>query len=263
MIQSDKFDSSNMDIKKLSNSALLFVIKRLIEIFGVSVSLIGILIFISLISYSPEDPNFIFPENTEIKNILGYQGSWMSDLILQSIGLIAYLLPITYIFTGLNIFRKKEVLLVIENTFLIILYSIFGSIFFSIFFNENFGLYINGSGGFIGNYLGKTFIGNFIKSYENFFYYFLILITIFFFFLSINFNLKNFWKSIKKIVNIILRNKNKNYTDQSEIINEFIPQEEIKDLIQEDLPFIKAENNKSSNKTKFSLPSIDLLKSPN
>ena len=121
MIQSDKFDSSNMDIKKLSNSALLFVIKRLIEIFGVSVSLIGILIFISLISYSPEDPNFIFPENTEIKNILGYQGSWMSDLILQSIGLIAYLLPITYIFTGLNIFKKKEVLLVIENTFLIIL----------------------------------------------------------------------------------------------------------------------------------------------
>ena len=107
MIQSVKFDSSNMDIKKLSNSALLFVIKRLIEIFGVSVSLIGILIFISLISYSPEDPNFIFPENTEIKNILGYQGSWMSDLILQSIGLIAYLLPITYIFTGLNIFKKK------------------------------------------------------------------------------------------------------------------------------------------------------------
>ena len=262
MIQSDKFDSSNMDIKKLSNSALLFVIKRLIEIFGVSVSLIGILILISLISYSPEDPNFIFPENTEIKNILGYQGSWMSDLILQSIGLIAYLLPITYIFTGLNIFKKKEVLLVIENTFLIILYSIFGSLFFSIFFSENFGLYINGSGGFIGNYLAKTFIGNFIKSYENFFYYFLILLTIFFFFLSINFNLKNFWNGIKKLVNIILRNKNKNYTDQSELINEFIPQEEIKDLIQEDLPFIKAENNKSSNKTKFSLPSIDLLKIP-
>ena len=262
MIQSDKFDSSNMDIKKLSNSALLFVIKRLIEIFGVSVSLIGILILISLISYSPEDPNFIFPENTEIKNILGYQGSWMSDLILQSIGLIAYLLPITYIFTGLNIFKKKEVLLIIENTFLIILYSIFGSLFFSIFFSENFELYINGGGGFIGNYLAKTFVGNFIKSYENFFYYFLILLTIFLFFLSINFNLKNFWNGIKKLANIILRNKNKSYTDQSELINEFIPQEEIKDLIQEDLPFIKAENNKSSNKTKFSLPSIDLLKIP-
>ena len=32
MIQSDKFDSSKMDIKKLSNTALTFLIKRLIEI---------------------------------------------------------------------------------------------------------------------------------------------------------------------------------------------------------------------------------------
>ena len=57
MIQSDKFDSSNMDIKKLSNSALLFVIKRLIEIFGVSVSLMGILIFISLIFTNIREKN--------------------------------------------------------------------------------------------------------------------------------------------------------------------------------------------------------------
>ncbi len=87
MIQSDIFDSPDMDIKKLSNTALSFIIKRLIEIFGISISFIGILIFISLISYSPEDPNFIFTEHTEIKNLLGHQGSWVSDLILQSIGL--------------------------------------------------------------------------------------------------------------------------------------------------------------------------------
>ena len=37
MIQSDKFDSSKMDIKKLSNTALTFIIKRLIEIFGILV----------------------------------------------------------------------------------------------------------------------------------------------------------------------------------------------------------------------------------
>ena len=102
MIQSVKFDSSKMDIKKLSNVALSFIIKRLIEIFGISISIFGILLFIALISYSPEDPNFIFPENTEIKNLLGFQGSFTSDLILQSIGLIAYLLPITFIFTGFN-----------------------------------------------------------------------------------------------------------------------------------------------------------------
>ena len=81
MIQSDKFDSSNMDIKKLSNTALMFVIKRLIEILAICISLFGILMFIALISYSPDDPNFIFPDNTIIKNILGYQGSFISDFL--------------------------------------------------------------------------------------------------------------------------------------------------------------------------------------
>ena len=68
MIQSGKFDSSYMDIKKLANSVLIFTIKRLIEIFGILFFCLGVLLFISLISYAPTDPNFIFPENTEIKN---------------------------------------------------------------------------------------------------------------------------------------------------------------------------------------------------
>jgi S-DNA-T family DNA segregation ATPase FtsK/SpoIIIE len=262
MIQSDKFDSSNMDIKKLSNTALMFVIKRLIEILGICISLFGIFIFIALISYSPNDPNFIFPDNTVIKNILGYQGSFISDFLLQSIGLIAYLVPITFIFTGTNIFRKKEIFLLIENTFFIVIYSLFGSLFFNIFYIETFTLYINGNGGFVGNYLSETFIKSLINSYNNFFYYFFILITIFFFLISINFNPKNFFQGIKKLIQFILKKNIRNYTNKNEVIDEFIPQEEIKDLIQEDLPFIKTENIKSSNKTKFLLPSIDLLKIP-
>ena len=119
MIQSDKFDSSNMNIKKLINSLLIFTIKKLIEITGIIFSILGALLFLALISYSPEDPNFIFPDNVEIKNILGFQGSLVADFFLQSIGLIAYLIPITYIFTGFNIFKKKEIFLSIENTFFI------------------------------------------------------------------------------------------------------------------------------------------------
>ena len=51
------------------------------------------------------------------------------------------------------------------------------------------------------------------------------------------------------------------FTNKSEIISEYIPQEEIKNLIQEDLPFIKTDN-KINSKTKFKLPNIDLLKVP-
>ena len=250
-----------MDIKKLSNIALTFITNRLIEIFGICVLLIGALILIALISYSPEDPNFIFPENTVIKNILGYQGSVTSDFILQSIGLIGYLLPITFIFTGLSIFRKKQILFVIENTFFITIYTLFGSLFFSKFYSENFTLYINGSGGFVGNYLSENFLINLLNRNEDFSYFLLLLLTLFFFILSINFSLKNFVLNIKKIFNFLFKKNSKNYTYKNELINEFIPQDEIKDIIQEDLPFIKAESNRSS-KTKFSLPSIDLLKTP-
>ena len=134
MIQSGKFDSLIMNIKALTNSILVFIIKRLIEISGICISILGILLLLGLVSYSPNDPNYIFPENTEIKNWLGFQGSYISDLFFQSIGLIAFLITITYIITGVNIFRKKEIFLIIENSFFIILYSLIGSLFFSFFY---------------------------------------------------------------------------------------------------------------------------------
>ncbi len=262
MIQSDKFDLSNMDIKKIANLTFLFLINRLIEIFGILVSIVGIILLISLISYSPDDPNFIFPETTEIQNLLGFRGSYMSDFFLQSVGFIAYLIPITYIFMGINIFRKKEIFLIIENTFYIILYTIIGSTFFSFFYKDTFKLYINGNGGFVGNYFNETFINNIISLNENIFYYIFIILIILIFLISINFNLKKFIFSIKKFFNFFLKNNQKNYTNQNEIISEYIPQEEIKNLIQEDLPFIKAEQTDRIKKSKFEIPSIDLLKIP-
>ena len=104
MIQSDLIDSC-MDIKKTANLLLNFAIKRLAEIFGIFVFIAGALLLVALITYSPEDPNFIFPDNTEIKNLLGFQGSFISDLFFQSVGLISYLISFTLILTGINIVR--------------------------------------------------------------------------------------------------------------------------------------------------------------
>ena len=262
MIQSVKFDSLNMDIKKLANTTKTFIVKRLLEITGISVSFFGLLLLIALISYSPSDPNFIFSENTDIKNLLGFRGSYVSDLFFQSIGLISYLVPITFVFTGITIFRIKKFFFIIENTFHIILYSLIGSLFFGYFHSNTFTLYINGNGGFVGNHLNQTFLNSLINSYESFIYYILIILTLSLFLLSINFSLKNFYLSLKKIFLTIFGGKEKSYTNENEIINEYIPQDEIKNLIQEDLPFIKAEKNQMSNNKSFKLPSIDLLKVP-
>ena len=249
-----------MDIKKTSNLLFNFAIKRLAEIFGIIIFIAGVMLLIMLITYSPEDPNFIFPDNTEIKNLLGFQGSFISDLFFQSIGLIAYLFSLTFIITGINIFKVKEFFLIIENTFFAILYCIVGTLFLAHFYSKGFSLYINGNGGFIGNYLDQTFFNSLIKINENIFYYILILLILFLFLISINFSPINFYANIKKIFSFFSR-KETNYTDKSEVINEYIPQDKIKDLIQEDLPFIKSEN-KFENKIKFKLPNIDLLKTP-
>ena len=251
-----------MNIKKITSIIIQFTINRLIEIIGVSISIIGILLLIALNSYSPGDPNFIFPENTEIKNILGFKGSYISDLFFQSIGVISYLVSITLLVTGINIFKRKDLFLVIENTFFSIFYCIFGALFFNFFYQNTFELYINGNGGFVGLYLSQTFLGDILNLQTLISYYFLLFLILGFFLISINLNLKNFWNFIKKILNYINKDKNKPYTDKSEIINEYIPQEEIKNLIQEDLPFIKAEKLKETEKTNFKLPNLELLKIP-
>ena len=261
MIQSDKFDSMDINIKKITNITLVFIIKRLSEIFGILISLAGLILFISLISYSPEDPNFIFPENVEIENLLGFRGSYISDLFFQSIGLISFVFSFTIIFTGINMILRKDFFLIIESLFYSILYSIFGSLFFSYFYNTAFALFINGNGGFVGIYLSENIFNNLIIINEVISYYLLIILILVFFLLSINFSPKKSFNFIKKII-FLLNKRKKNYTDESEIINEYIPQDEIKNLIQEDLPFIRADEIKKNEKLKFNLPSLDLLKEP-
>jgi len=53
-----------MNIKKIANLFINFTIRRMAEIFGISIFFFGIFLFVSLFTYSPNDPNFIFPENT-------------------------------------------------------------------------------------------------------------------------------------------------------------------------------------------------------
>ena len=86
-----------MKLKKLANNAINFSINRVIEIIGVTILITGILLLASLITFSPDDPNFIFPDNTKIKNILGFRGSFTADIFFQSFGVIALLIPFSLI----------------------------------------------------------------------------------------------------------------------------------------------------------------------
>ena len=169
MIQSYKLDSLKMNIKDLSIKTLDFAMKRIAEIIGVLLICLSILLFLSLITYSPEDPNFMFNENIEIKNLLGFRGSYSSDLLFQSVGLISYLISFTVFFTGINLIKSKNFLIILENIFYGILYTIIGSFFLTSFYPNNFWLHVNGSGGFVGIF--SNTLSNFINLNKDISYY--------------------------------------------------------------------------------------------
>ena len=247
-----------MNIKDLSNKTLDFTIKRIAEITGIFLICIAILFFLSLVSYSPEDPNFIFTENTEIKNILGFRGSYISDLFFQSIGLIAFLTSLTIFFTGVNLIINKKFLIIIENFFYLVVYTILGSLFFSIFYQNSFYLFINGNGGFVGNFFQNTFLSNLINLNKDISYYFVLILIIIFFLISINFNIKYFLNIFKFFFKKIKNGKQRvnNIQDEDELIVE-----DVNKPTQVNLPF-NSKNNENINKHKFKLPSIDYLKKP-
>ena len=157
----------NEFISKIGN----FCIRRIAELTGLSLIIVSIILLVSLLSYSPEDPNFIFPENTIVKNVMGSKGSYVSDLFFQSFGLISILIPITYLFTGINILISKTFLIIIENTFFIILYTFIGCLFFTAFHEKSFWLTINGNNGFLGNLFEENFLLSLVNSNNIFFYW--------------------------------------------------------------------------------------------
>ena len=238
-----------------------FCIKRLAELIGISLITISILLLISLLSYSPEDPNFIFPENTVVKNLLGPKGSYVSDLLFQSFGLIAILIPITYFFTGINILISKTFLIIIENTFFAVFYIFIGCLFFTAFHEKSFWLIINGNNGFLGNLFEDNFLLSVVTSNKKFSYYFLIILISLVFFKSINFKIFFIFSLIKKIL-FIFSKKLKRESDYNQVNFEKPTEPMVNETrIQENFSF-KKEPISDTKIVKFKLPIIDFLKKP-
>ena len=128
-----------------------FTKNRLLEFIGITLILISFFLLLSIVTYSPSDPNFIYtPDNTEIKNIGGFYGSVISDFLLQSLGLISILLVINFFFWGLKIITDKKINNFIIKIFFTLIYIVLGSVVLNIFYNDSFWLINNGNGGFVG-----------------------------------------------------------------------------------------------------------------
>ena len=251
-----------MKIKNIVDKTSNFLFKRLSELMGLTMLGISILLVISLVSYSPEDPNFIFPENAEIKNLLGAKGSYISDMLYQSIGLIALLVPISIFFVSLSLIIEKKILYLIESFFFIILYSVIGSLFFTAFHTETYWLTINGNNGFIGNLFDESFLLNLINLNHKISYVILIILIFLLFLLSINFKLQTL-KTITKFFYKSKKEKPKNIVDSfsENIVNETTHVNN-ETLVQENFSFETNTGSNSKKSIKYKFPSLDFLKIP-
>ena len=127
----------------------VFLNKRIIEIVGLLIVLLSFFLLLSLLTYYPEDQYFSSQENIKIHNLLGSYGSFISDLILQSFGIISFLFCITIFFTGIFVVKDKKLENILINLFYSTIYILSGSAFLSNFERVSQWVIFNGNGGFV------------------------------------------------------------------------------------------------------------------
>ena len=166
-----------------------FIKNRLFELSGILLIIISVFLLVSIVTYSGGQGNFIYKaENSEIDyaNFGGFYGSALADFLLQSIGLIVFLVVLNLFVWGFKLITEKGISNFISKIFFTIVYIIFGTTFINIFNNNSFWLINNGNSGFIGRIVKENLYA-FTTLIENqYVVYSLILLTIVFFILSLS-----------------------------------------------------------------------------
>ena len=247
------------------NSVTNFLKKRTFELVGLLLIFIGIALSVSFITYSPNDPSFVYGEsNTNIKNFFGIYGSIISDFLLQSFGITSFLILVTMISWGINLFLKKEIRKILFKLFCIVLYIISGCIFIYITFNNSFWLVDNGNSGFVGKVFYNLIYKNFPIVDNQYSALFFIFLTTLFFLIGSNISILGLGKVLQKNLKFLLRSK-KNKIDNSltdtniEGNEEKNSNESFLEKAQQSFMFEKEIKKDLLPKKEFKLPVIDLL----
>jgi len=243
------------------NSLTNFIKKRTFELLGLLLIFLSIFLSISFITYSPNDPSFIYgQENTLIENFFGIYGSRISDFLLQSFGLTSFLILITLVSWGLNLILNKEFKNILLKVFFSLIYIMCGCTYMYINFNNSFWLIDNGNSGFLGEILYSHIQGQLLFLENKYTNFFLIFFLFLFFILASNINIKKLITNLYNFLNYCFKNsiKSKETNNKKNILEENKKVSKIDD--QQLFMFEKKENIvDSQNINNFTTPSIDLL----
>jgi len=244
------------------NSLTNFLKKRTYEVFGIILISIGIALTISFATYSPGDPSILYNEtDVNISNFLGLYGSTISDFLLQSFGIISFLLLVNLISWGIKLIINKELKFLIYRIFSCTLYLILGCTFVYVTFNNSFWLVDNGNSGFVGK-ASYNFIYNYFPIIDNEYSPIgLVLLTLILFVFASGINLKIITNFILKSLFRFFKRKNSNIMNENN--DENIQNEnKISEVPQQSFTFEKPKVDNIKNNI-FKLPTVDLLEKNN
>ena len=245
------------------NSLTNFIKKRTFEFIGLILISTSIGLAIAFTTYSPEDPSFVYGDrNFQIKNFFGIYGSSIADFLLQSFGLVSFLILANLLFWGVNLIIKKEIKRIILKLFLVVAYLILGTIFIYITFNNSFWLIDNGNAGFVGK-MGYEFLSIWFPYIDtSYSAYGLLLFTLILFIFSSDLNLKKIIAGTYSLTISLFRKKE---NTESQINFETTPVEEKNEITekpQQSFSFASELNNEkvvNPVRSKYKLPLIDYL----
>ena len=245
------------------NSVTNFLKKRTFEFIGLVLISVSIGLAVAFTTYSPEDPSFVYGDKEfEIKNFFGIYGSSIADFLLQSFGLVSFLLLINFLSWGINLVFKKELKRIILKLFLVICYLTLGTVFIYITFNNSFWLIDNGNSGFVGK-IGYNFLSSWFPwTDEIYTTYGLLLLTLALFIFSSDISFKRIFSGLWYFIISLFRRKE---TQIPDVNLENTPLEEKSEIIerpQQSFAFdeqLTPSKETAQPRSKYRLPVIDYL----
>jgi DNA segregation ATPase FtsK/SpoIIIE, S-DNA-T family len=245
------------------NSVTNFLKKRTFEFIGLILISTSLVLAIAFTTYSPDDPSFVYGNRDfEIKNLLGIYGSGIADFLLQSFGLVAFLILANFLFWGINLIIQKEIKKIVLKLFLVVSYLIVGTIFIYITFNNSFWLIDNGNSGFVGK-IGYEFLSTWFPYIDNTYSaYGLLLLTLIFFIFSADLDIKKIITGTFSIITSLFRGKENTFPDVNLEADPIEKKSEIIERPQQSFSFgnlTQSEKPKTNLRSKYKLPVIDYL----
>ncbi|MBI1883712.1 MAG: DNA translocase FtsK [Chlamydiae bacterium] len=153
------------------------------EVGGILLIVLGVFVFLSLISYDPHDISFYTAQpNDPPHNYIGLVGAWFSFVAFFLIGFSSFLFPVLMMFLGIRSIFKETTERFSARAALVLMVLLSGSCLLELYsdgsfssWGSRFGLKEMGPGGFIGQWvLRKTFVrwvgreGSYILLYSMF-----------------------------------------------------------------------------------------------